>query len=155
MFCPLASGCSALAGGMVAQLPVKQHKTKTTNRYFNYIYVRMGAYTLINKRTGNDIWKNLFEFPLIETPEAVSEEEFPALPEFRAMFAEGETPIVRLVCRDVKHVLSHRVIYANFYMVDLPENSQSFTSYQKIKADELEQYAVSRLVHAFIEKYIN
>ena len=155
MFCPLASGCSALAGGMVAQLPVKQHKTKTINRYFNYIYVRMGAYTLINKRTGNDIWKNLFEFPLIETPEAVSEEEFPALPEFRAMFAEGETPIVRLVCRDVKHVLSHRVIYANFYMVDLPENSQSFTSYQKIKADELEQYAVSRLVHAFIEKYIN
>lgn len=155
MFCPLASGCSALAGGMVAQLPVKQHKTKTTNRYFNYIYVRMGAYTLINKRTGNDIWKNLFEFPLIETPEAVSEEEFPALPELRAMFAEGETPIVRLVCRDVKHVLSHRVIYANFYMVDLPENSQSFTSYQKIKADELEQYAVSRLVHAFIEKYIN
>ena len=155
MFCPLASGCSALAGGMVAPLPVKQHKTKTTNRYFNYIYVRMGAYTLINKRTGNDIWKNLFEFPLIETPEAVSEEEFPALPEFRAMFAEGETPIVRLVCRDVKHVLSHRVIYANFYMVDLPENSQSFTSYQKIKADELEQYAVSRLVHAFIEKYIN
>lgn len=155
MFCPLASGCSALAEGMVAQLPVKQHKTKTTNRYFNYIYVRMGAYTLINKRTGNDIWKNLFEFPLIETPEAVSEEEFPALPELRAMFAEGETPIVRLVCRDVKHVLSHRVIYANFYMVDLPENSQSFTSYQKIKADELEQYAVSRLVHAFIEKYIN
>lgn len=155
MFCPLVSGCSALAGGMVAQLPVKQHKTKTTNRYFNYIYVRMGAYTLINKRTGNDIWKNLFEFPLIETPEAVSEEEFPALSEFRAMFAEGETPIVRLVCRDVKHVLSHRVIYANFYMVDLPENSQSFTSYQKIKADELEQYAVSRLVHAFIEKYIN
>ena len=155
MFCPLASGCSALAGGMVAQLPVKQHKTKTTNRYFNYIYVRMGAYTLINKRTGNDIWRNLFEFPLIETPEAVSEEEFPALPELRAMVAEGETPIVRLVCRDVKHVLSHRVIYANFYMVDLPENSQSFTSYQKIKADELEQYAVSRLVHAFIEKYIN
>lgn len=155
MFCPLASGCSALAGGMVAKLPVKQHKTKTTNRYFNYIYVRMGAYTLINKRTGNDIWKNLFEFPLIETPEAVSEEEIPALPEFRAMFAEGETPIVRLVCRDVKHVLSHRVIYANFYMVDLPENSQSFTSYQKIKADELEQHAVSRLVHAFIEKYIN
>lgn len=155
MFCPLASGCSALAGGMVAQLPVKQHKTKTTNRYFNYIYVRMGAYTLINKRTGNDIWKNLFEFPLIETPEAVSEEEFPALPELRAMFAEGETPIIGLVCRDVKHVLSHRVIYANFYIVDLPENSQSFTSYQKIKADELEQYAVSRLVHAFIEKYIN
>ncbi len=60
----------------MTKLPVKQHKTKTTNRYFNYIYVRAGAYTFINKRTGNDIWKNLFELPLIETPTALSEEEF-------------------------------------------------------------------------------
>ena len=61
LFCPLADSCSALSKGSVTKLPVKQHKTKTTNRYFNYIYVRMGAYTFINKRTGNDIWKNLFE----------------------------------------------------------------------------------------------
>ena len=155
MFCPLADSCAALAKGTVAELPVKQHKIKTTNRYFNYIYVRMGVHTFINKRTGNDIWRNLFELPLIETPVAVSEEEFLALPELKALFAPKELPVVRSVCRDVKHVLSHRVIYANFYIVDLPEDSHSFTAYQKIKAEELEQYAVSKLVHAFIEKYID
>lgn len=115
----------------------------------------MGVHTFINKRTGNDIWRNLFELPLIETPVAVSEEEFLALPELKALFAPKELPVVRSVCRDVKHVLSHRVIYANFYIVDLPEDSHSFTAYQKIKAEELEQYAVSKLVHAFIEKYID
>lgn len=155
MFCPLSDSCSALSKGTVLQLPVKQHKTKTTNRYFNYIYVRMGVHTFINKRTGNDIWRNLFELPLIETPVAVSEEEFLALPELKALFASKELPVVRSVCRDVKHVLSHRVIYANFYIVDLPEDSHSFAAYQKIKAEELEQYAVSKLVHAFIEKYID
>ena len=46
LFCPLAGGCSALSKGLMTKLPVKQHKTKTTNRYFNYIYVRAGAYTL-------------------------------------------------------------------------------------------------------------
>ena len=66
------------------KLPVKQHKTKTTNRYFNYMYVRAGAYTYINKRTENDIWKNLFELPLIETPVSLSEEEFLSLPEFKS-----------------------------------------------------------------------
>lgn len=71
MFCPLADSCAALAKGTVAELPVKQHKIKTTNRYFNYIYVRMGVHTFINKRTGNDIWRNLFELPLIETPVAI------------------------------------------------------------------------------------
>lgn len=153
MFCPLADSCSALSKRLVTQLPVKQHKTKTTNRYFNYIYVRMGESTFINKRTGNDIWRNLFELPLIETATPVSEEEFLALPEFRALFAEGDVPVIRSVCRDVKHVLSHRVIYANFYEVALPENTCSFSAYQKIGVEELEQYAVSALVHTFIEKF--
>ena len=154
LFCPLSDSCVALAKGLVNQLPVKQHKTKTTNRYFNYIYVRAGAYTYINKRTGNDIWKNLFELPLIETADALSEEQFLALPEFRQMLAPGEHPVVRLVSKGVKHVLSHRVIYADFYEVCLPEATASFAGFQKIRHEELDQYAVSRLVHAFLEKYM-
>lgn len=154
LFCPLADGCMALAKGTVQQLPVKQHKTKTTNRYLNYMYVRAGAYTFINKRTENDIWKNLFELPLIETAESVTEEAFLALPEFTELFVGGEVPMVRLVCRDVKHVLSHRVLYANFYEVSLPEDTVSFSSYLKVRIDELEQYAVPKLIHAFLEKYV-
>ena len=151
LFCPLAESCSALSAGRVAQLPVKQHKTKTTNRYFNYIYVRAGAYTFINKRTGNDIWKNLFELPLIETPTALSEEDFLTLPEFRALFAPGEVPVVRSVCREVKHILSHRVIYANLYEVTLSENLTYFSDFLKIRVDELEQYAVSKLVQDLLQ----
>lgn len=71
LFCPLAGSCMALSKSMVAQLPVKQHKTKTTERFLNYIYVRAGACTFINKRTGNDIWKNLFELPLIDRKSVV------------------------------------------------------------------------------------
>ena len=156
MFCPFVDTCVARQKGVVDTLPVKQHKTKVANRYFNYIYVRAGAYTFINKRTADDIWKNLFELPLIETSVALSEEEFLALPEFRELVAEGEKPVVvRSVCREVKHVLSHRVIYANFYEVTLPAESASFGNYRKIKAEELGQYAVPRLVHAFIEKYVD
>ncbi|EKU88862.1 A/G-specific adenine glycosylase [Bacteroides oleiciplenus] len=154
MFCPLADSCLALRNDLVAKLPVKQHKTKTTNRYFNYIYVRMGACTYLHKRTGNDIWKNLFELPLIETDVPISEEEFGELPQVRAFFAGGEMPVLRLVCGNVKHVLSHRVIYTNFYEVVLPENSTSFSAFQRVKTEDLEQYAVSRLVHAFLEKYL-
>ncbi|MEY8719912.1 A/G-specific adenine glycosylase [Bacteroides stercorirosoris] len=154
MFCPLADSCSALRNGLVAKLPVKQHKTKTSNRYFNYIYVRMGACTYLRKRTGDDIWKNLFELPLIETTVPVPEGTFRELPEVRALFADGEVPALRLVCGNVKHVLSHRVIYTNFYEVALPENSASFSAFQRVKTEDLGQYAVSRLVHAFLEKYL-
>lgn len=154
LICPLADSCMALSKGRVLQLPVKQHKTKTTNRYLNYIYVRAGAYTFINKRIRNDIWKNLFELPLIETAESVTEEEFLTLPEFTKLFAEKEIPVLRSLCRNVKHVLSHRVLYVNFYEVTLPEETNSFSSYLKVRMDELDQYAVPKLIHAFLEKYV-
>ncbi len=154
LFCPLSDSCRALSEGKVQQLPVKQHRTKTTNRYFNYIYVRMGAHTLINKRTEDDIWKNLFELPLIETEKDLSEEEFLSCPQFHALFAEGEVRIVRTLLRGVKHVLSHRVIYTNFYEVTLPDNSGSFSGYQQVAVEDLDRYAVPRLIHAFLEKYV-
>lgn len=154
LFCPLVDSCSALKRGLVTKLPIKQHKTKTINRYFNYIYVRIGACTYLNKRIGNDIWKNLFELPLIETDTPVSEEDFKELPQVRALFTDGESLQLRSVCRNIKHVLSHRVIYANFYEVVLPESSTSFSSYLHVKIEDLEHYAVSRLVHAFLEKYL-
>lgn len=150
--CPLADRCVAKAEGKVGLLPVKQHKTKTTNRYFNYIYVRAGAHTFINKRTGNDIWRNLYEFPLVETDREVGEEEFYSLPQLRAMVADGEQPVFRLLSRGVKHVLSHRIIYANFYEALLPEDTRSFASFQRIRQEELDGFPVSRLVSLFLEK---
>lgn len=37
LFCPLSGSCRALSEGKVQQLPVKQHRTKTTNRYLKII----------------------------------------------------------------------------------------------------------------------
>ena len=81
----------------------------------------------------------------------LSEEDFLTLPEFRALFALGEVPVVRTVCREIKHVLSHRVIYANLYEVTLSKNLTSFSGFQKIKVEELEQYAVSKLVQTLLQ----
>lgn len=64
---------------------------------------------------------------------------------------KAEVPVVRSVCREVKHVLSHRVIYANLYEVTLSENLTSFGDFQKIKVEELEQYAISRLVQTLLQ----
>lgn len=153
--CPLGDSCVARQKGQAGSLPVKQHKAKVANRYFNYIYVRTGAYTYINKRTANDIWKNLYELPLIETEREWTEEEFYASSQFREMLVEGEEPVVRLVQKGVKHVLSHRVIYANFYEVVLPPDSASFAKYQKISIEDLHKFAVSRLVNRFFSLILN
>ncbi|MDR0989568.1 MAG: A/G-specific adenine glycosylase [Prevotellaceae bacterium] len=152
--CPLNESCAARYEKTIAQLPVKQHRTKTSNRYFNYLYVRDKEDTFIHKRTANDIWKNLFELPLIETPDKLSEEDFRKLPLLHSLASETELSTLRLVCRGVKHVLSHRIIYANFYTLMLTEGSSSFSSYQRVSIGALKNYAVSRLTEAFLEKYL-
>lgn len=154
MLCPLSDSCLGFSNGIVMTLPVKQHKTKVSNRYFNYILVRMGEYIFLRKRTENDIWKNLFELPLVETDRELSEEEFFALPQFHSLFVEGDKPVIRLLQKGVKHVLSHRIIYTNFYEVILSESSLSFWGYQKVRIDQIEQFAVSRLIHSFLKKYL-
>ena len=155
LFCPLAESCAALASGQVSALPVKQHKTKQTDRYFNYLLVVLGREdTLIRKRTGDDIWKNLFELPLLETSKDMSVEEFLAS-DILADFLQGHAEAVIMpLARDVKHVLSHRIIHAHFYEVVLPEGTETFAGYQRVRLVDLERYAFPRLLHAFLEKLL-
>lgn len=150
LFCPFADSCFALHHGTVDVLPVKRHRTKVSNRYFNYLFVRMGNETFIHKRTIDDIWKNLYELPLIETDKDLPEEEFYASADLQTLFDKHDKPSFRLVKRGIKHVLSHRVIHTNFYEVVLPPESNSFREYQRIKISNLHKFAVSRLINQFL-----
>lgn len=147
--CPLADGCAALQKGLTASLPTKRHKTKVSDRYLNYIYVRKGDRTFIHKRDEDDIWRNLYEPPLIETEREWTEEELYASPRFQGFFPADERPTVRLVRSGVRHVLTHRVIHANFYEVVLPEGSTAFSEYQEVSVEDLYKFAVPRLVNQF------
>ncbi len=153
MACPLAETCAALAEGRVADLPVKQHRTKLVDRYFNYLFVRLGNDTLLHKRVADDIWKNLFELPLLETDEDWDAAKFLGSDVF-ADFLHGHSgAVVRPLSRGVKHVLSHRIIHANFYEVVLPE-SVEFPGYLRVPVADLDAYALPRLVHAFLENHL-
>ena len=147
--CPLAESCLALASRSVDVLPIKQHKTKVTSRFFNYIYVRTGGCTFIRKRTGTDIWKNLYEPLLIETDTDLSENA--SAFEQKLYGVLGETPwhYLKPIKQGVKHVLSHRVIHANFYEVVLPDDFGTLEGYQKVREEDLHKFAVSNLVYQF------
>ena len=155
LFCPLADSCSALARGEVGRLPVKQHKTKTTDRFFTYLYIRMGDRMLMRKRTADDIWRNLYELPLIETECRLSQDELLQHPALKKELGEDSPSCeVRPLQLGVKHVLSHQVIHADFYEMLLPESSEAFAGCLRVGIQEWDRYAVPRLIHLFLEKYV-
>ena len=167
--CPLAESCAALQQGRVNELPVKAHKTKVTDRFFHYIYVRMGAYTFINKRTGNDIWKNLYQLPLIETEGECediggllqahhpalfgkclfTEDKVPLYDEESASLRDGKCLFVKLMKTGVRHVLSHRVIHASLYEVEMPQDTPPPSGWMKVRLEDLHKFAVPNLVSQF------
>ena len=154
--CPLADSCMALQQGRVASLPVKQHKTKVTNRYFNYIYVRTGNDTWIHKRSGDDIWKNLYEPLLVETAEDMAGKDHELLKILQGMFEKREGVLnkcegvfFRTVKTGVKHVLSHRVILANFYELSLSEDIRPLPGFIQVAEEDLHKFAVPNLVYQF------
>lgn len=145
--CPFQEKCIAFANGSVMQRPVKQQKTEVKNRYFNYFNIRLGENILLNKRTGNDIWKNLYEFPLIETSEKLEFDPLSLSEDFQKMFS-GITDIsFSLKKREIIHILSHRRIITNYYEVTVSGLNDFLKQYLCIPEKEFEKYAVSRLVH--------
>ena len=150
--CPLNGKCLGLAARQVERLPVKSGKTVVKPRYFNYLHIRGQGKTLLSKRTGNDIWRNLYEFPLVETASPVSWGELQQVTGFNTLFG-GMTGInVKREFTAKKHVLSHRVIYAVFYEILVDAFSPAMRKYLQVPDEEVGNYAVSRLVQSYLEK---
>ena len=152
--CPLVDSCLAFARDSVKTLPVKKGKTKVTNRFFNYFFVRIDGDTFVHKRTDNDIWRNLYELPLIETPICNSAEQMLSSDAFSSLFGSVKIRSIHLVAENIKHVLSHQILYTNFYVVELDSNSNVLPNNIRIPITEIERYATSKLIHSLLEKYM-
>ncbi len=150
--CPLADRCQAYAAGNVQAYPVKQHKTKTRNRYFHYFYIIYKGQTWLRRRTGKDIWTGLYEFPLIETGEP---QDFAGLQQtdaFRTLFAGAGDLHIWQATEAVKHVLSHQVLYARFYQVEVEAVPPALTAYTAVGCAGLALYPVPVLIHKVLDK---
>lgn len=147
--CPASSFCLAYAQNKVAFYPVKEKKQKIRNRYFYYFDIHCGEDMFLHKRTGKDIWQNLYELPLIEKNEELSIAELEGQDEFKSLFQDAKNVRFRYITR-IKHVLSHQIIYASFYIAEVESISLNGL-YLRIKKKEVDTYPVSRLVHKYLE----
>ena len=127
--CPLMKHCVAYKTSKVNRLPAKSPPKEVKTRYLNYLVPLIdGHSTLMRQRRANDIWKNLYEFPLIETELPVADETLCALRAFFAPFAVKKTfktaPISFQQTLHYQHKLTHRLLKITFTiasMTSLPE----------------------------------
>jgi A/G-specific adenine glycosylase len=151
--CTLNAMCFAFKKKRIAELPVKEKKTKVRNRFFYYIIFDYKGKTLINKRTGKDIWNNLYEFPLIETANELSETQFFGSEEWQK-FIRGKSYTITSVSPIYKHILSHQKIFARFVEINCKSSFRELILDTAIiiNKKDIHKYAVPRLVDNYLEK---
>ncbi len=128
--CPLIENCFAANNNKVSSLPIKTKKTKQRERHFSYIYIRCKGKTAIRRRGKGDIWQGLWEFPVKES-------------------LENDIKNAILIKSNVKHILTHQIIYADFYLLETNNFPMLPTDYIWIKENEIERYALPRLIELF------
>lgn len=140
--CPFGKICVAYKKNLIPYLPVKSKKKKIQKRFFNYLVINKEGKISIKKRTDNDIWKNLYDFPLIETKKNISIKKLSKFPELVQIKIKSVSPVF-------KHILSHQLIFGRFLEVE-----GTFLGYPKnlihVHRNQLNNYAFPKLV----EKYL-
>ncbi len=147
--CVLQSMCFAYEKKQVNKLPVKSKKTKTRDRYFNYFVLKHKNNVALQKRTGKDIWTNLYEFPLLETKKSISDLAKFSSVELKKILPQNNFTI-KNVSKTYKHILSHQIIYAKFWEIEMKR-----TPINSIHVNKLKKIAVPRLIDRYIEDEFN
>lgn len=127
--CPLAETCEAFRTDRIQELPVKLKTMKIRERHLIYIYIRCKGQTAIHRRGSGDIWQGLWEIWLTD------------------VIPSGAV----LLRQNVKHVLTHRILYADFYLLETEEKPVLPADYIWIPESDIDNYALPRLIEILLD----
>jgi A/G-specific adenine glycosylase len=148
--CPLSSKCFAFLNRCTDKLPVKNKKVKQRERFLNYLYIRTKGNFYLEKRVGNDIWKNLFQFPLIESVGLVSPDEIIASSSWKSILS-GNTFTIESISPIKIHLLTHQRLYLRFFTISTDDQIINSNFVLVSHADKT-KYAVPKPVENFLSE---
>jgi A/G-specific adenine glycosylase len=146
--CPLSSRCHAYAHQTISDFPVKSKLKKQKERFFNFLYVHNGKNLFLEKRKEKDIWRNLFQFPLIEMASKTPPEEILQSSAWKEIFKNLSLTIESIYPERI-HLLTHQRLYIRFYSVKLEENKCP-EQLIRVKMDEIAKYPVPKPIESFL-----
>lgn len=153
--CLLKNKCLAFLEGSVERLPVKSKPKKQKARYFNYLVIlsekKKEKFLYLRKREGKDVWKNLYDFPMIETFEEITEEKLFSSSEWMEICGDRQFRKIYQT-HQYKHILTHQLIFARFYIIQFDERRNLVLPYLLVPLEEIKKYPVSRLIEEFLNE---
>lgn len=135
--CPFCETCVAFREQRINELPVKSKKVKQRERHFTYLYIEYEGKIAIHQRGAGDIWQGLWEFP---------QEEHLTSSEDSVWKTEAQ-----LLQKGVKHILTHQILLADIYLWQPTRRPQLPSEFIWIEKQDLENYALPRLIEILLK----
>lgn len=157
--CFAQSYCAGYRNNIVPLLPVKSKRVTTRQRYFMYfvpfIKIKGTFYTFIKKRTEKDIWQNLYDFILFESPSAINPKTFFESELFnnfsKAHNLSFKSSIkTNFISPLIIHKLTHQTINTHFITAQTPDFEMP-VPFLKVKIQELNNFPLPKLVENFLK----
>ena len=128
--CIFSLECQAYLSNTVKNYPIKSQKIKSLRKEMNYVIIISDDNKIyLNKRTDKGIWKNLFEFFLIEDDQ---------MPIKKSMIVRSLSKKFTFNSNKLKfhksivHKLSHIDLKMNFYVVEVRHNNNKMYDYNSL-----------------------
>ncbi|HDS07906.1 MAG TPA: A/G-specific adenine glycosylase [Bacteroides sp.] len=149
--CPLSGRCVAWKHNRVDLLPVKVPKRRPTARWMYFFIFRNGNEVILMKRDGNDIWKSLYQFPVLESDGPAEDGELLVRMEQELMPGVAEL-ILERVSPPVRHQLTHRTIHAKFLHIRTGRWPDPMPdTWVRVPSGRLDDYPVPRIIHRYLQ----
>ncbi|MBO4504354.1 MAG: A/G-specific adenine glycosylase [Bacteroidales bacterium] len=131
--CPFRHECHAALHNMTDTLPVKNNRIAKRDRFFHFMLYIYNNSIVLEKRTGRDIWRNLYQFPLQETPSDT-------------ILADG-TCIAKM-----REVLTHQNIHALFYVVQEKTTPALHENQVLVPMEQIGDYPMPKIMVQFLKQ---
>jgi A/G-specific adenine glycosylase len=146
--CPVAEGCIARKEGLIELLPLRARRVAVRSRYFHYLLLKHEGYVWIQRRSGKDVWRGLYEPLLIESDIALDRQELKNDARYKALSLQGQPEYEG----ELTQRLTHQLIQSRFFSIQLSarpalENEGIWVAEKAIK-----EYAFPRSLVTFFEK---
>jgi A/G-specific adenine glycosylase len=151
--CPFQSTCHAFQYKKIAQLPVKSKKIVRSKRYFTYCLISDNAQNIwIQQRQNNDIWQSLYEFPMIETQNALPNiSQITQSEQWQTWFGNNAATIKNL-SESYRQTLTHIDVTAQFCEINVAQLEQcNINNAIMVAQQALSNYAFPKIIKMAIK----
>ena len=151
--CIFNDRCAAYRINKVNDFPPRKKRPVQVKRHLHFLVFQTEQHVLIRKRTGQDIWPQLYDFPGVETPihRPAGTVRKMAVEHFNL---SAECTVFKEVSEPYVHKLSHQTILGRFYVIDgIPDHYKEFPDILMVPIESLGDYGVPKLIRQFMESH--